>query len=143
MPTVEYRYDQLGRLVGIDYENCASTNIQYDELGNRTSVVDLPSCHQKFSIVSKNTNFVADGHSGTYYRISGGSVTVTLPESTGDGTVLKFKVMSGTAELVCSGEGDVINHANGLASPSVTLRSRSGVLELISTPSPSAGWDET
>lgn len=142
MPTTEYRYDQLGRLVGVDYEHCASTNFQYDELGNRTSVVDLPPCHQKYSIVTKNTNFTADGDSNTYYRISGSSITVTLPVSPGDGTVLKFKVMSGTAQLVCTGD-DVINHANGLADSSVSLVARSGVLELIATPNPSGGWDET
>lgn len=134
-----YNYDALGRLVSVEWDDGAQINYQYDDLGNRKTVMEVKSCcPPEFTIYEKDANFTADDGGNSYYRITG-DLTVTLPASEANGDVLKFKVLSGSATFVFF-ETDVIFHANGDSDQDLALTPRSGVIEIIST---TGGYDET
>lgn len=138
-----YEYDRLGRLTNVQWDDGSEFVFQYDELGNRTSTMEVASCCDepsaaKFTIITKGSSFTANDGAGSYYRITASAV-VTMPPSPADGSVYKFKVVSGTSTFAFDGS-DTFNHANGDSDQELVLTSRSGVLELIAVAN---GWDET
>ncbi len=133
-----YLYDPLGRLTGVQYDDCASLEYQYDELGNRVSTCEKPPCRIKYDVINKSGSFTASGGSGSFYLISA-TATVTLTASSGDGSVMKFKVTGGTGTFAFTGD-DQFFHANGVADQNLVLTSGSGVLELVSV---DGGYVET
>lgn len=139
MPDTRYYYDANARLTSIWYPSGARTIYNYDELGNRTAAYDVPECcSPRFFILEKTSDFTADDGPGAYYRIYG-DVTVSMPASTADGGLRKFKVLEGTATFAFT-DSDTINHANGVSNQTLQLTSRSGCAELLSV---SGGFDET
>lgn len=95
----------------------------------------------RYTIYSKTGNFNATDGTGSYYRLSTNSATVTMPASPGDGSIMKFKVVTATKTLTFAFNGsDTVNHADGTSNQTLVLDPASGVLELIAV---SGGWDET
>lgn len=138
-----YQYDALGRLTNVQWDDGSEFAYQYDELGNRTATLEVASCCDepsgaKFTIITKGSSFTASDGAGSYYRITSTAV-VTLPPSPADGSVYKFKVLSGTSTFAFDGS-ETFNHANGVSDQNLVLTSTSGVLELIAVVD---GWDET
>jgi YD repeat-containing protein len=133
-----YQYDSLGRLIGICFSDGKSIGFAYDKMGNRTTTT-VTACCNKFTIYEKNSSFTASDGQGSYYRISGTAINVVMPTSPADGSVYKFKVLSGTSTFAFDGN-ETINHANGVSDQNLVLASNSGVLELIAV---TGGWDET
>lgn len=140
--SAQYFYDNLGRLVQVLYNDCASVSYSYDELGNRTTVSERPPCgggdRFGYTLITKTGNFTASDGSGSYYLVTGPS-TITMPLSDADGTVMKFKMIDGVGSFEFTGSDEFL-HANGLNNQSLILKKNSGVAEIISV---AGGWAET
>lgn len=97
-------------------------------------------CPPRFTLSQQNSNFTAED-AGTYYLISGGTITVSMAPclDIGEGNMMKFKVLSGEATLDCDGS-EMFNFADGSSAGSMVLLPTSGVLELTVN---TAGFDET
>lgn len=114
----------------------SSGNVLTSDGTNWTS--STASSINKWTISGKSSGFTASDGAGYYYRTTG-SMTCTLPASPADGSVRKFKSLSGTLTFSFNGS-DTINHADGTSDQSLSLETWSGVIELIAV---SGGWDET
>ena len=136
---VQYFYDPVGRLTSVHYEDLSRVVYNYDTLGNLTITYEIPACcSPHYYVLEKSGNFTASDGSGSYYRILA-SALVTLPASAGDGSVMKFKVLGGTASFVFAEVTDLFFHANGANNQNLVLTARSGVLEAVSVP---GGYEE-
>lgn len=144
MASATYGYDHSGRLVSVQYDDNSMVIYSYDSLGNRLMTYEIAGgggcCPPKFTLSTQNSNFEAS-QPGTYYLITGGTITVSMAPAgdIGEGNMMKFKVISGQAILECDGSEN-FNLANGTSSPNLTLTPSSGVLELTVNTN---GFDET
>lgn len=93
----------------------------------------------KWTNSSKSSNFSAGTTSFTMYRIdtSGGAVTVSLPATPNDGTVLGFVRTAGANKYVLTGNGAEVVNYWGISNAN-TLDVNSGVVILNAV---SGGWD--
>lgn len=91
-----------------------------------------------FNLFAKSGTFNVSDGPGAYYRSTGSSIAM-LPASPADGSVRKFKAVSGTLTFVFD-ESETLNHADGTSDQSMVLTPGLGVLELTAVV---GGWDET
>jgi hypothetical protein len=94
----------------------------------------------KYNLLAKSASFTASDAAGSFYQITASTaVTVTLPTSPADGTVYKFKRVSGAAVVTFNASGtDTIDNAGFVAS-TLTLNN-GGVIELVAV---TGGWQVT
>lgn len=131
-----FQYDNLGRLINVQWDNCAQIEYELDPLGNRTSVVQSAPCALKYNVFTKNSDFTASDEQALYVLTAGGNVNVTLPVSGDNGAFMKIKAMSGTGTINCSGS-DQIFRADGTQTTSWVMSPSNGVAELVAG---TAGW---
>ncbi len=99
------------------------------------------SAGSKWTISAKSTNFTANDTSRTYYRITASSaIAVTLPASPADGTIYKFRRVSGSGVITFTANGvETINNCDISNTTTLTL-DNGGVIELMAV---SGGWEVT
>lgn len=93
----------------------------------------------KWNISAKSANFTANDQSFTYYRITASSaVAVTLPASPADGSIYKFRRVSGSANVTFTANGaETINNCD-ITNATTLILSDGGVIELMAV---SGGWE--
>ncbi len=95
----------------------------------------------KWTISAKSADFTANDTSTTYYRITASSaIAVTLPASPADGTIYKFRRVSGSGVITFTANGvETINNCDISNTTTLTL-DNGGVIELMAV---SGGWEVT
>lgn len=93
----------------------------------------------KWNIQAKSADFTANDQSHTYYRITASSaIAVTLPASPADGSIYKFRRVSGSGVITFTADGaETINNCDISALTTLTL-DNGGVIELMAV---SGGWE--
>jgi YD repeat-containing protein len=111
-----YNYDQLGRLVNATFADGAMVTYNYDPMGNRSSVVEVPA--------SSSTSCCPPTVTAFSKRIAG--------DFKNDGMV----VLLSTGELIGWGDNTTANLCNGIEAATMSLPQRM-VFDPLSTPPPS------
>lgn len=106
--------------------------------GNSLSLTVPYTSPSKWTLSSKSANFTANDSTGTLYLITAsGAIGVTLPASPADGTVYKFRRISGTGLVTFTANGAETIKNCGLSNLTTLTLDNEGVVELTAV---SGGW---